>query len=381
MPLALDAYLPAFPQIAADLGVTTSEVGLTLSIYVFLLAFGQLIGGPLSDRFGRRPVLFAGLVVFIIGSLMVARAETLPAMLGWRALQAFGGGWVAVSVPAIVRDHTSGRDTARLFSLIALIMFIAPAIAPTIGSILLSVLGWHGVFEFLAGYALLVGVLLQLLLFPAMGPIRGGPREPLHALISNYGHVLRNRTVVLLVLLQALAFSTLLIYLTHAPFLLQEWLGLGNRDFSAVFALNVAAMASVSLLNRRLLEHFEPRQILAVSVRFQCLAVAVLLSAIVLPVPRWLVIPGLMLVIGAMGAIAPNVQASVMQHFRRLGGTAAAVLGATQFAGGGLISAASALLVQGHAPRVAMAMLACGLGAAALMVPVGRGLRAVTPPE
>ena len=126
IPFALDAYLPAFPVIARDLGVSSSEVGLTLSVYVFLLALGQLVGGPLSDRFGRRPVLLAGIAIFIAGSLLVTTAESLPFMLAWRAVQAFGGGWVAVSVPAIVRDRTSGAETARLFSLIALIMFLAP---------------------------------------------------------------------------------------------------------------------------------------------------------------------------------------------------------------------------------------------------------------
>lgn len=380
MPFALDAYLPAFPQIAADLGVSTNEVGLTLSIYVFVLACGQLVGGPLSDRFGRRGVIFTGLTIFVLGSLLVTTAHSLTAMLGWRALQAFGGGWVAVSVPAIVRDHTSGSETARLFSLIALIMFIAPAIAPTIGSGLLAVLGWHGIFEFLAVYGLLVGVLLQLLLFPHSSSSTGSERsrgvQPLAALITNYGHVFRHRTVMLLVVLQALAFGVLLIYLTHAPFLLQDWLGLGNSGFSAVFALNVATMACVSLLNRRLLLRYEPRRILAVAVRFQTLAVLALLAVVVLPLPRWLVIPALMLIVGAMGATAPNIQASVMQFFRELGGTAAAVLGAVQFAGGGLLSAASALIVQGHAPRVGWSMLACSLLATLLIIPVTRRLTA-----
>ncbi len=375
VPFALDAYLPAFPDIAADLGVSSSEVGLTLSIYVFLLAAGQLVGGPLSDRFGRRPILFAGLAVFIAGSLLVTTASSLELMLAWRALQAFGGGWVAVSVPAIVRDRTSGAETARLFSLIALIMFLAPAAAPSIGSLLLAIDGWEGIFRFLAVYAVLVAVLMQRFLFRSAPPPETRARQPLHTLVTNYGLVLRHATVMRLVALQALAFSIILIYLTHAPFLLQDWLGLGNVGFSAVFAMIVTAMAGVALLNRRLLLRFQPRQILAVSVRLQTLAVLALLAVLTLPVPRWLVIPALMLIIAAMGATSPNVQASVMQYFRELGGTAAAVLGAVQFAGGGLISGASALLVQGEAPRVALSMLACSLLATVLMVPVARRLR------
>jgi DHA1 family bicyclomycin/chloramphenicol resistance-like MFS transporter len=379
IPFALDAYLPAFPDIARDLGVSSSEVGLTLSVYVFLLALGQLVGGPLSDRFGRRPILFAGIAIFIAGSLLVTTAQTLPTMLIWRALQAFGGGWVAVSVPAIVRDRTSGAETARLFSLIALIMFLAPALAPSIGSLLMSVMGWRGIFEFLALYAMLVALLLYLFLFRREAPAALRRPQPLHALVTNYRHVLAHGTAMMLVLLQALLFSVLLIYLTHVPFLLQDWLGLDNRGFSAVFALNVGAMAGIALLNRLLLRHFEPRQILAVAVRFQCAAVAALLAVTLLPVPRWLLIPAMMLIVASMGAISPNVQGSVMQFFRELGGTAAALLGAVQFAGGGLVSAASALVVQGEASRVAGSMLACSLLAAIVMFPVGRRLRVHRP--
>jgi len=375
IPFALDAYLPAFPAIARDLGVSSSEVGLTLSVYVFLLALGQLVGGPLSDRFGRRPILFAGIAIFIAGSLLVTTAESLPFMLSWRAVQAFGGGWVAVSVPAIVRDRTSGAETARLFSLIALIMFLAPALAPSVGTVLMSVLGWRGIFDFLAVYALLVAILLQVFLFRGSAPLVSRQRQPLHALVTNYRHVLAHGTAMMLVILQALMFSVLLLYLTHVPFLLQDWLGLDNRGFSLVFALNVAAMACVAALNRRLLRHFEPRQILAVAVRFQCLAVAALLAVTLLPAARWLLIPALMIIVAAMGAISPNVQASVMQFFRVLGGTAAALLGAVQFAGGGLVSAASALVVHGEPYRVAAFMLGCVLVASLLMFPVGRRLR------
>lgn len=377
VPLALDAYLPAFTKIAEHLRISPHEVGLTLSIYVFLLAFGQLVGGPLSDRYGRCPVLFAGLAVFIVGSLLVAMADSLSSMLGWRALQAFGGGWVAVSVPAIVRDHTSGNDTARLFSLIALIMFIAPALAPALGTLLLSVMGWSGIFQFLAVYAILVSVLLRLFLFPALPPTPPPRREPLRALVGNYRHVLGHRTAILLILMQALVFSVMLIYVTHASFLYQDWLGLGNSSFALMFALNVSALAGVALLNRRLLRHFEPEQIFAVAIRLQTLAVVLLLFVLVLPVPRWLLVPSMMIVLGCMGAIGPNVQASIMQYFRELGGTAAAVLGTTQFALGGVLSALSTLVVQGHVGRVGISMFVTSLLAASLVRPVRRSRQAL----
>lgn len=375
VPLALDAYLPAFPLIGRDLGVSTSEVGLTLSIYVFALAIGQLVGGPLSDRYGRRPVIYAGLGVFVAGSLLIPTATTLPWMMACRAVQAFGGGWVAVNVPAIVRDRTSGSETARLMSLIGLMMFLAPALAPTIGTLIMSVAGWHGIFQLLAGYALIVGFLLEAFLFRGTRPAPPRRAAPLRSLVTNYRHVLGHGTAMLLIVLLGLSFSVLLMYLSNASFLLQEWLGVDDTGFSMVFAAVVCTMASISLLNRQLLRRFEPRQILGVALPCQGGAVVLLLGVTVMPVPHWLLIPCLMLIVGCMGAIGPNIQASVMQYFRELGGTAAAVMGATQFAVGGLLSGLSAVLVQGHAPRVGLAMLACSILANLLMFPAGRRLR------
>lgn len=378
VPLALDAYLPAFPAIGRSLGASTNAVGLTLSIYVFMLALGQLFGGPLSDRYGRRPVLHAGIVIFVAGSLLVATSPSLGWMMGWRALQAFGGGWVAVSVPAMVRDRTSGSETARLMSLIALIMFLAPALAPTLGALVMTVAGWQGIFVALAGYAVAVALLVDVLLLRRSAPTPRGPRQPLRSLVTNYRLVLAHRTAMLLILLLGLSFSVLLMYLTNAPFLLQEWLGVTTAGFSMIFAGVVVAMAAVALLNRRLLSTFEPRQILRFSVPCQSLAVVCLLLVTLLPVPRWLMVPALMLIVASMGAIGPNLQASVMQYFRELGGTAAAVMGACQFAIGGVLSGISAGLVQGEAHRVAVSMLVCALLGLMLLVPALR-LIATTP--
>src|SRR5690606_22548127 len=171
-PFALDAYLPAFPAIAATLGVALGDVGLTLSVYVIGLAAGQIIGGPLSDRYGRRPIMYGGLAVFVLGSVLVALSNALSLMLVARGVQAFGGGWVAVCVPAIVRDRVSGNEAARLFSLIALIMFIAPALAPSLGTLLLHWGGWQAVFLYLAGYGAIVLLLMRFTIFRGPPPPR-----------------------------------------------------------------------------------------------------------------------------------------------------------------------------------------------------------------
>ena len=169
-PLSIDAYLPAFPRIADWLDIPHSQVGLTLSAYVITLGLAQLIGGPLSDRYGRKPILFGGLLVFACGALMVSFASTLPEMIFWRVVQALGGAFCAVSVPALVRDQVSRQDAARLFGLIGLIMFIAPAAAPSLGSLMLALGEWQWIFLMLAGYAGCLMLVLNLALFPSLKP-------------------------------------------------------------------------------------------------------------------------------------------------------------------------------------------------------------------
>ncbi len=364
-PLALDAYLPAFPEIADELGVGHGGVGLTLSAYVGALGLAQLLGGPLSDRYGRQQVLFAGLVVFACAAFMVAQAETLSDMLGWRIVQGIGGAFCAVSVPAIVRDQTSGQDAARLFGLIGLVMFIAPAAAPSIGSALLYFSEWHAIFLMLAGYAALLAVVLHFVLFRRLPP-RQKDQTPISTLITNYAFVLRHRVTMRFVGLQALCFSAMLVFITHASFIYQEWFGLSNAMFSGLFAANIVAMASMNLLNRRLLNKYQSVQILRACVFLQAIAVSVLVICAWAGAPYWVIAACIIVAVGFMGAIVPNNMANALEFFPHLGGTAAAMLGAAQFTIAGAVSALSATLAGGTLLPIVLVMAVCVFGAAIL---------------
>ncbi|MGO1502162.1 MAG: multidrug effflux MFS transporter [Marinobacter sp.] len=364
-PLALDAYLPAFPEIADELGIGHGGVGLTLSAYVGALGLAQLLGGPLSDRYGRQQILFAGLVVFACAAFMVAQAETLQDMLGWRIVQGIGGAFCAVSVPAIVRDQTSGQDAARLFGLIGLVMFIAPAAAPSIGSALLYFSEWHTIFLMLAGYAAILAVVLHFVLFRRLPP-RLKDRTPVSTLITNYGLVLRHRVTMRFVGLQALCFSAMLVFITHASFIYQEWFGLSNAMFSGLFAANIVAMASMNLLNRRLLNSFQSVKILRACVFLQAVAISALVICAYAGAPYWVIAACIIAAVGFMGAIIPNNMANALEFFPHLGGTAAAMLGAAQFTIAGAISALSATLAGGTLLPIVLVMAICVFGAAIL---------------
>ena len=355
-PFALDTYLPAFPAMAAHMGVSSHALSLSISVYVFVLSFGQLVGGPLSDRFGRGPVMLSGLAVFAMASLAIWQTDTLDTLLWLRALQAFGGGWAVVCVPALVRDRLHGQEAAKLFSLIGLIMVLAPAFAPSIGSMLLQ-FGWASIFLFLGVYAAL---LLAALKFALFRPMPARPAAHHDSVWRRYQTVLATRPALRFIALQAMAFSVMMLFITHSSFIYQSHFAVSPATFALLFGANIVVMTAMNLTNRALLNHFKPQQILKVSVTLQAVGVASLLLVLLLAPTIWLFVPAMMLSVGAMGAISPNNQASCMEYFAENGGTAAALMGAMQFSVAGGISALSSLLPESVGAVVA-AMAACSL--------------------
>ena len=372
-PLALDAYLPAFPDIADGLGVDHGHVGLTLSAYVTTLGLAQLVGGPLSDRYGRKPVLFGGLLIFMAGAVMVSLADTLSDMVFWRIAQGIGGAFCAVSVPAIVRDEVSGQDAARLFGLIGLIMFIAPAAAPSLGSLMLALGEWHWIFLMLAGYAAFLVLTLQLALFPRLQP-RTPTTTPIRSLVTNYLLVLKHKTTMRFIGIQVLCFSTMLLFITHSSFIYQEWYGLSNSTFALLFAANIEFMAALNLTNRPLPRRFSSVQLVRAQVIAQCLALVALVASVQFQGPLWLVAGCIIVAIGCQGGIVPNNMANAMEFFPNLSGTAAALLGASQFTIAGAVSTLSSVSGDQTLLSIAVSMLACSSGAVLLALGAPRAV-------
>lgn len=364
-PLALDAYLPAFPAIARDFAIPHADVGLTLSAYVATLGMAQLVGWPLSDRYGRRNILFIGLAVFALASLMVALADNLSSMIAWRVVQGIGGAFCAVSVPAIVRDQVGGQEAARLFGLIGLIMFIAPAAAPSLGALMLALGDWHWIYVFLAAYAFFLAVVLQLALFPRLKP-RPRATTPVKTLVTNYVLVLKHRTTMRFVGIQVMCFSSMMLFITHSSFIYQEWFGLSNSTFSILFAANIGVMAVLNLINRPLLRTFSSVVLLRVQVIIQFVMLVGLVSVVLLDGPLWAVAGFIIAAVGCQGGIVPNNMANALEFFPHMGGTAAAMLGASQFTLAGAISALSSAFGGEALLPITLSMLACSVGAVLL---------------
>ncbi len=360
-PFAFDTYLPAFPSIASALQTDISKVGFSISVYIFSLAFGQLIGGPLSDHWGRARIMLIGLGLFAVSSVMLAFSQTLSGLIVWRIVQAFGGGWSAVSVPAIVRDRTEGPESAKLFSLIALMMIVAPALAPTIGSIILTVASWRGIFIFLACYSVLVMVMLRLTVFASPAPPHKAPATKL-SFLSQYRLVLQNKVAIYLILLQAFSFCILMIFLTNASFIYQAWFGLPKFTFAFLVTCNIAMMALLSITNRILLRWLSSLSMLFFAVMLQTLAVLAL-AWVAFFHDRELVyfVPALMVSIGSMGIISPNNQACYLQFFKQNSGTAAALMGALQLTVAGCMSGLSAFMGDGTLRPIVLTMVVCSM--------------------
>lgn len=225
-PLTVDLYLPAFPQIARDLGATPGQVQYTLAAYLFGVALGQAALGPVTDKYGRRAPLLAGLGLYLLGTLVCVLAPSVGVLIVGRVVQALGGAAGAVVVSAVVRDRYEGKAAAGLFSTLMLVTGVAPAIAPTLGTWLLTFLPWRAIFGVLAVYGALCLLLVALRLpetHPA--PARVGMR--LRDAASVYAGLLRRRVFLSYSLAAGFSGGMLFAYITGSPFLF-----LGELDAS-----------------------------------------------------------------------------------------------------------------------------------------------------
>jgi len=326
-PFTIDLYLPAFPVVAEDLGASASAVQLTLTATMLGFGIGQLLIGPWSDTVGRRLPLIVGTAVHIGASLGVAFAPDIEWVLVWRVLQGIGAAGGAVVAMATVRDLFAGQPLVRMLSRLALVTGLAPIIGPVIGSQLLQLLDWRGLFVTLAVYGVVIVVLATLLIAETLPPERRHGRG-LRAAGQRYRAVLRDRTFVGVAIIGGLSFSGNFAYLAASPFVFQDIHDLDVQQFGLVFALNSLGLAIGSQVASRLMRHIAPPKILAVSLPVLALAGFVAaLSALL----GWGLVPLLVctfIYLFCIGVGFPTIQVTALTPHGKEAGTAAALLGA-----------------------------------------------------
>ncbi|WP_223302683.1 Bcr/CflA family multidrug efflux MFS transporter [Halotalea alkalilenta] len=365
-PFAIDAYLPAMPMLAEHVGASVHHTSISISIFLFGFAFGQLLFGPLSDRLGRRPVLIGGVLTFIVSSLALTMIDSLHALWFWRFIQALGGGACVVNSPAIVRDCFSGREAAKVLSTMVMILLLAPLLAPALGSVMLYIGGWQLIFAFLAVYGL--GVLGSVLWLLPETSVR--PERPASArqVLGHYRQIVTHRAAMGYIFAVALSFAGMFAFITSSPYVYLDYYGVSPAAYPLLFGINILVMAGSNRVNIRLLSRHSPRRLLKIGLGIQlcagiALAVTVALGLDSVPVIAVLV----MCFVGMSGLINPNAVSSMLDYFPQMSATANAVLGCVQFTAGALSGGLiSAIGISGVWPMVLM-MLLSTLGANLLL--------------
>jgi DHA1 family bicyclomycin/chloramphenicol resistance-like MFS transporter len=343
-PLTIDMYLPALPTITTELETTSAAVQLTLTGTLIGLALGQLVLGPLSDRFGRRRPLLAGTALHVLASLLVLLAPSIAVLGALRLLQGVGTAAGAVIAIAVVRDLFDGRAAATMLSRLFLVIGAAPVLAPTIGGEVLRFTSWRGVFVILAVYGLLLLAVGIFLLRETLPPERRSS-SGIAGTLRGYRSLFGDRAYVGLVLVAGLTMAGLFSYVSGSSFVYQDEFGLDEQQFGLLFGAGAFFLIAATQLNPVLLRWFSPAQVLVAGTVAGAAAGAGLLvlagtstgGLFAVAVPLWAVL-------FACGLALPNAPALALSRHGDAAGTAAALLGAVQFGVGAAVSPLVGLL-------------------------------------
>lgn len=373
-PFAIDTYLPALPAMALDLNTTTAEVERSVGLYMIGAAVGQLFGGPMSDRFGRKGIAIAGLMLFALTSIAIAFSPSVLWLDALRIVQAIGGSVTAITSAATVRDHFQGREAARMITAIGMVMLIAPLIAPAVGTVLIQLGGWQLIFFSLAVYGLFLMAVVRFAL-PGIAPAANMAHRRQDSMTTRWRRVLGYRPGLAMTLCNAFAFSAIFVFIVDSAFLYLEFYQAGQKLFPFLFGANVVAMILFNRLNVLLLRRYESFQIMTGGLAALWLATLVIVLQLLLlqKPPLATVVPNIMLIGGLVALIMPNGIASLLHFFPRDSGTASGLNGATQF----LVAGAVGVLLtafHNHTPvPMALVMFGSATIAAFMRWLAGRG--------
>ena len=360
-PLGIDMYLPAFPQIESDLNAPKGAMQLTLSLFLAGLAVGQLICGPISDRVGRRIPLLYGSAAFAVSCVLCAFTRSIETLILARFVMGLAGATGMVIARAVVRDSFEEADSSRIYSMLMLVIGIAPILAPGMGSLLLQVGSWGAIFWALGTFACICGIAVAVDL-PETHPPSRRSRDSIGLIAGRYLSMLVDRKFVGYAAPAILALGQIFAYVASAPTLLLQHYGLSQGLFSVIFAGNAIGLIGAAQVNRWLTRKYDTHDIL------RWAATVNIASALLLPVLAWTDLGGLPLFLAdificlaTVGLILPNATAAVMAPFPHQAGAASALLGMLQFAIGAITGALVGLFRDGTSRPMAFGMAACAV--------------------
>ena len=359
-PLAIDFYLPSFPTLALAFATDVEHVQLSLSAYFMGLAIGQLLYGPLADRFGRRMPLLAGLLLFTLASLACALAPSLEWLIAARFVQALGGCAGMVITRAVVRDMCDPIDSAKVFSQLMLVMGLAPILAPLLGGLMLNILGWQSIFIALALFGALCLLAVALWLPETLSA--DAPTAPLRGAMGEYLRLFGDLPFLGYALTGGFAVAGMFAYIAGSPFVFIELYGVPAEHFGWLFGANALGFILAAQLNAWLVARHGPSYWLRRMVWLYLLCgSALLLTALAQPTALWPLLIPLFGCIACLGVLLPNSSACAMAGQGSHAGSASALLGSLQFTIAASAAAVVGLLHDGSAWPMAAVISACGL--------------------
>ena len=345
-PFSIDMYLPGFSGIAKDLHTTVAKVSMTLSSYFIGISAGQLLYGPLLDRFGRKKPLFIGLMVYILASLGCIYVADIDTFIGLRFIQAIGSCAATVASVAMVRDLFPVKDIPKVFSLLMLVLGLSPMLAPTIGGYVTEDYGWNTVYFILMCMGIAILIAAQLGLPNSYKPDTSISLKP-KPIISNFMKVLKEPQFYTYAFTGSIAFSGLFTYVAASPIIFKDIYDVDAKTYGWIFAFMSVSFIGSSQLNSILLKKFSSEQmILAALISQSVISVVFLILALNDLLGLYETIIMLFLFLGCLGISNPNTAGLTMAPFAKNAGSASALMGAIQLGLGALASFAVGVFVK-----------------------------------
>ncbi len=368
---SIDMYLPGFPDIARDLHTTVAHITLSITSFFIGISIGQMIYGPLLDKFGRKKPLYIGLVVYLLTSIACAYAPTANALIGIRFLQALGSCAGMVASRALVRDIFPVQENAKIFSLLMLVLALSPIVAPTLGGYVSSAFGWQSIFYILAGIAGLTLLLVYLKLPNGRMPDASLSLLP-RPIISGFLEVSKVPQFYTYAFAGAIASSGLYAYIAGSPFVFMGLYHVSEKQYGWIFAIIAMGLISASQVNTLLLRKYSSEQIVRATLFCQCLAgIALVLGTYFHFLGLYSTIFLIWVFLSTQGFAFPNSSALSLAPFTKNAGTASALMGAIQLGIGAVSTALVSIFNNGTAMPMAVVMCCCAVSSFVVLL-IGR---------
>jgi MFS transporter, DHA1 family, multidrug resistance protein len=368
---SIDMYLPGFPDIARDLHTTVAHITLSITSFFIGISVGQLIYGPLLDKFGRKKPLYIGLVVYLLTSIACAYAPTADALIGIRFLQALGSCAGMVASRALVRDIFPVQENAKIFSLLMLVLALSPIVAPTLGGYVSSAFGWQSIFYILAGIAGATLLLVYLKMPNGRMPDASLSLLP-RPIINSFLEVSKVPQFYTYAFAGAIASSGLYAYIAGSPFVFMELYHVSEKQYGWIFAIIAMGLITASQVNTLLLRKYSSEQIIRVTLFCQCLAgIALVLGNYFHFLGLYSTIFLIWVFLSTQGFAFPNSSALCLAPFTKNAGTASALMGAIQLGIGAVSTALVSIFNNGTAMPMSVVMCCCAVSSFTVLL-IGR---------